>query len=239
MFRTGKRSIARVIAASALVAVLGAGFAAAPVAISSPAHAQGAKKHPGKKLYLRRTCMACHGKGGSKAIQDYPNIAGQDKKYMIDQIEDILSGKRTGSPDATGNPRAEGMRGALVTAEGTLRVTADEIKEIVDWLVDQPVAAPKPLDPPITEEQIAAGEKAYKKGKCQTCHGKEGLKPLKGYPIIAGQKRSYIVAQMTDIRDGHRKNGKSKLMLSFVKKMDDATIGTLADYLSQIDRTAN
>jgi len=63
------------------------------------------------------------------------------------------------------------------------------------------------------------------------------LKPLKGYPIIAGQKRNYIITQINDIKAKARKNGKSKLMIAAVKKLSDDDIGALADYLSQIDRT--
>ncbi len=236
--KDGLRPIARALMGAALVAVIATGLGVAPLAMSTTAAsaASAKKKHPGKRLYLRRTCMACHGKGGIKAIQDYPNIAGQDKKYMRDQIEDILDGKRKGSPDATGHPRSEGMRGSLVTAEGELRITKDEIKQIVDWLADEPPAPPIKMEE-ISEERLKAGAAAFKKGKCRTCHGKEGKKPLKGYPFIAGQKRSYIVIQMTDIRDGHRTNGRTKVMVPFIKKMDDEKIALIADYLSRIDRT--
>lgn len=233
----GTRPVARLVLGAFIAALATAGILAAPLVTSSAVMAA-SKKSPGEKLYLRRTCMACHGKGGVKAIQDYPNIAGQDKKYMLDQIEDILAGKRTGSPDFTGHPRAEGMRGALVTAEGKIRVTDDEIKEIVNWLAKQPPAPPAPRVSPLTENQMKAGADAYKKGKCRTCHGKDGKKPLKGYPFIAGQKPAYIIAQMKDIRDKHRTNGKSKVMYPFVRKMSDEQITVIATYLSQIDRTA-
>ena len=196
------------------------------------------KRDPGKRLYLRKTCLACHGKDGKKAIQDYPNLAGQDAKYMIKQIEDILAGKRKGSPDATGNPRAEGMRGALVTPDGKRRISKDEVKKVSTWLSKMDPAPVTPADPPISEERMAEGAKAYKKAKCRTCHGKEGKKPLKTYPYIAGQKRSYIIAQMNDMRRKVRTNGKSKLMFPFVKKLKDDQIELIADYLSQTDRTA-
>ncbi|GAB6051244.1 hypothetical protein JCM17960_00640 [Magnetospira thiophila] len=193
------------------------------------------KNHPGKKLFLRRTCIACHGRNGAKAIQDYPNLAGQDAKYMASQIEDILNGKRTGSPDATGNPRVNGMRGALITPEGDIRITPEEIKQVSEWLASLEPPAPGAKEG-LAQDRIDAGEKLYKKAKCTTCHGKEGLKPLKGYPYIAGQKAAYIIAQMTDIREKVRDNGKVKTMYPFVKKLQDDEIALLADYLSQVDR---
>ncbi|MDV7341060.1 c-type cytochrome [Terasakiella sp. A23] len=196
------------------------------------------KKHPGRKVYRRKTCMACHGKGGVKAILDYPNIAGQNKKYLIKQIEDILSGKRVGSPDGSGKPRTEGMRGALVTAEGEMRISKQEIEDVADYLAGLAPAQPKAPKDPISVEDLEKGKKLYKKKKCQSCHGKDGKKPAnKAYPYVAGQKSAYIVAQMTDIKEKIRKNGKSKTMVPFVKKLSMEEMKLIADYLSQVDRS--
>lgn len=210
----------------------------APAYAAEPAKTEAKKKKMSpKRLYLRRTCIACHGRNGARAIQDYPNLAGQNPKYMIRQMKDILKGKRKGSPDATGNPRSEGMRGSLVTPEGEYRITNEEIKVISEWLAEQKPAKPTPLETPLTEAQLKEAEKLYK-SKCLSCHGKEGKKTkIKDYPIIAGQKRSYIVTQITDIRSKARKHGKTATMIPFVKKLTDKQIGLLADYLSQIDRS--
>ncbi len=194
------------------------------------------KRHPGKRLYLRKTCLACHGKGGIRSIQDYPNIAGQPKKYLAKQVKDILSGKRVGGIDATGAMRTQPMIGALVTAEGKNRITDDEIKDISDWLSGQPPAKPAALETPLSDAQVKDAKKLYKK-KCRACHGKGALKPLKGYPVIAGQKKAYIIAQVNDVKNKIRKNGKIKTMFPQVKKLTDEQIDLLASYLSQIDRS--
>jgi len=196
------------------------------------------KRHPGRKLYMRNTCVACHGRNGKGAILAYPNLAGQNKKYMIDQIKDIMKGKRTGSPDETGNPRSEGMRGALVTAEGVDRINKEQIAQIVDWLSKMEPAPPPKPETPVDPARIAKGKKLYKKFKCRTCHGKDGTKPLKGYPYISGQKTEYLITQMKDIRDKKRINGKSKTMYVTIKKAKDEQIALMADYLSSIDRMA-
>ena len=104
----------------AVVFALGANLPNNPVSFTSSAEAAEKKKkkrHPGKRFYMRKTCMACHGKGGIRSIQDYPNIAGQPKKYLAKQIKDILSGKRLGGIDKTGAMRTQPMVGALVTAD--------------------------------------------------------------------------------------------------------------------------
>ena len=224
-------SIRRVVALAALAAVL------IPLI---PAQAEAAKKDEskwsGKKLYMRKTCMACHGMKGRKAIQDIPNLAGQEKKYMINQINDIISGKRSASPDATGHPRTKGMQDSLVMGDtGKARVSKAQIKKISDYLSKQ--APPKPkLKEPADPAKVKAGQKLYTKLKCHTCHGKNGDKPKRGYAYIAGQKKAYLVAQMTDLKSKVRKNGKSKLMFGFIKKASDDDIQLLAEYLSQVER---
>ena len=183
--------------------------AAQPAAAVVAAKPKKKKRHPGRKIYRRKgACAACHGRNGQRAISYYPAIAGQDKKYAIQQIKDIMKGKRKGGIDKdTGHHRAASMRGALVSPDGDFRITDDDIAQMADWLKDLPPAKPKTPETPIPAENIATGKKLYK--KCISCHGKEGKKPLKGYPYIAGQKREYIFMQLIDIRDKTRTNGKN------------------------------
>ncbi len=218
---------------------LAGGITGQPLGVTATAKAEEAKKkkHPGKRLYMRRTCIACHGRNGARAIQDYPNLAGQDKKYLINQTLDIISGKRKASPDAQGKPRTEAMVGALISPQGEVRITKEEVEKIADWLSQLPPAKPNPPKD-LKPEDIEAGKKLYKKKRCQTCHGKRGDKPLKAYPYIAGQKYAYIINQMKDIRDKVRTNGKVKVMFNFVKKLKDEEIAQIAAWLSTIDRTA-
>jgi cytochrome c553 len=118
-------------------------------------------------------------------------------------------------------------------------LTEDDLKNVAAFLAVQEPAAPKPLDPAPTEEELAAGEKAYKQLGCRSCHGPDGTKAAnKAYPIIAGLNREYLVRQMTDLRDKVRTGGKSKLMLGVIRRATDEDIAAIATWLSQIDRTA-
>ena len=197
------------------------------------------KSHPGKKLYMTKTCLACHGKDGRKAMLDYPNLAGQDPIYLERQISDIIEGTRTGSNDATGNPRSKGMQGALLRADNNQpSVSKDDIKQIALYLSEQPPADLKPPKEPLDPASIAAGEDLFKK-KCRSCHGPEGKKPLRGNPYVAGQKRAYLFTQLQDIRNKDRTSTRVKPMYNIVKKMTDEDFANLADYLSQVDRNAD
>lgn len=200
-----------------VAALLGSGFARAEDAPS------------GKQLYLTRTCIACHGKDGAKAIQAYPNLAGLNQVYLYGQMKDIAGGARVSGPDARGYPRTQAMKDIMVV------VTDDELKTIAAWLSTLPPPPIKPGD----AQKVAAGEALYQKSGCVACHGQKGVKPTTAaYPMIGGQKANYLALQIKEIRDGVRTNGKAKMMAAMVKKLSDADIDALAEFLSQVDRTA-
>lgn len=187
----------------------------------------------GKAIYRTRTCLACHGAKGAKPIQSYPALAGQNQKYVLQQVHDIRDGKRVGSMDETNHPRTQGMADILHI------LSEPEIAAVAKYVSEQEPAQPKPLDPAPTAEELAAGQALYKKLGCVTCHGADAKKAsAPTYPILAGLHRDYLVRQMTEMRDGQRANGQTKLMLNFIKKADDAAITSIATYLSQVDRSA-
>ena len=206
-----------VLGLATALAFTGAAFAQAP---------------DGKSLYRTKSCIACHGKDGGKAIQNYPDLAGQDAKYMLEQMKTIADGTRVGGPDPRGYPRTQGMKDIMHL------VNAEERAAIAEFLAKEASPKPRKLDPAPDEARLAEGKDAYAKGGCVTCHGVDGLKPLAAHPYLGGMKREYLVLQMTEIRDGVRQGAKLKTMLPFAKKLDDAKIAAIADYLSQVERPA-
>ncbi|MDP6567414.1 MAG: c-type cytochrome [Alphaproteobacteria bacterium] len=219
----GRRSLARGLAACLLLA--------------GPATAK-ATEDPAETLYRDKTCIACHGPKGVEARLVFPSLAGQNKTYIYNQTRDIIGGKRLGSPDGSGRPATAGMREALVAPNGEVRISDGEIRRIAAWLERLPPAQPsnrQAVDPTAVE----AGRKAYKKRKCQICHGRDGRRPLKRYPFIAGQKKAYLVRQMTDIKAKIRTNGKTGVMRASIRQTTAAEIEAIAAYLSRIDRSGN
>lgn len=183
---------------------------------------------------MTKTCLACHGRNGAKPVLSYPALAGQNEAYLLAQLKDIQAGERVGSVDpATGHPYIQGMTDIMHL------LTAEDLENVAAYLAAQEPAAPKPLDPAPTEEELAAGEKAYKQLGCRSCHGADATRASnKAYPIIAGLNREYLIRQMTDMRDKVRTGGKTKLMLGVIRRASDEDIAAIATWLSQIDRTA-
>lgn len=90
---------------------------AAALAFSAPAFAL-----DGAKLYQEKTCVACHGKDGKKALMpNYPKLAGQNAAYAEQQMKDIKSGARN-------NAQTAAMKGVMHL------VSDEEIKALADYL---------------------------------------------------------------------------------------------------------
>lgn len=186
----------------------------------------------GKRVYMTKSCLACHGRNGAKPIMSFPALAGQNEKYLVQQMEDIRDGKRVGSVDpATGHPYVQGMTDIMHL------LSPEDITNVSKYLAGLPPAAPEVLDPAPSAELLDDGAKAYKKLKCKTCHGAEGDKPTnKAYPFLAALDRDYLIRAMTEMRDKVRTNGKSKMMWGMIKKADDEQIKAMATWLSQVER---
>jgi cytochrome c553 len=207
-------------------------FAAALALTTLPAFADDIAD--GKKVYMTKSCMACHGMKGAKPVLSYPMLAGQNEKYLLTQMNDIKAGKRVGTVDpATGSPYVQGMIDIMHLVE------EKELKQVAKYLASLPPGAPKPVDPPHDPALVEAGEKAFNSLGCKSCHGVEGKKPTaKNYPFIAGLNAEYLARAMTEMREKVRVNGQSKLMFGTIKKAKDEDITAMAAWLSQIDRSA-
>ncbi len=68
---------------------------------------------------------------------------------------------------------------------------------------------------------------------CTACHGKEGRATRDGYfPRIAGKPAGYLVNQLRNFRDGHRRYPQMTYM---VAHLSDAYLKEMADYFSMLD----
>lgn len=89
-----------------------------------PIAGKGDSAHPGKKLYMTKTCIACHGKDGAKPImKTYPFLAGQDKDYLIRQANDIKTSTRN-----------HGLTNSMQPVMHL--VTDEELAQIADFLAN-------------------------------------------------------------------------------------------------------
>lgn len=79
----------------------------------------------GKNLYIAKACNSCHGPdGNTPLLPTYPRIAGQNAKYLLDQMKAIKDGTRANGQSAV-------MKAIMAG------VTEEEMKVIAEWLAGQ------------------------------------------------------------------------------------------------------
>ena len=76
----------------------------------------------GPTLYVKKTCVACHGKDAKTPIlPTYPKIAGQNAEYAYAQMNDIKTGARN-------NGQTAAMKGIMHL------VSEEEMRTLAGWL---------------------------------------------------------------------------------------------------------
>ena len=170
----------------------------------------------GKEAY--EVCGACHlPSGAGRPDGTFPQLAGQHSTVIIKQIADIREGLRD-------NPT---MYPFAVTLSD-----AQELADVSAYI--QTLCIPREhgmgsKDPAILKQ----GEELYKK-ECTSCHGVNGEGDAKKfYPVLAGQHYKYMLRQVTEIRDGKRRNANPD-MVKIVKKYNDRDLDAVVTYMSTL-----
>lgn len=184
------------------------------ISISANSYAAG---DPAAGQEKSAVCQGCHGADGNSYSPEWPNLAGQDSRYIVKQLTDFHSGARK-------NETMTGMASTLSEAD---------IADIAAFFSKQA------LTPEATEGSLA-GKKLYTGGNhytgvpaCAGCHGPNGAGNGPGkIPRLAGQKSVYVAKQLRDFRSGARTNDRNGIMQNLAEKMTDKEIDAVAAYVT-------
>ncbi|MDP2786354.1 MAG: c-type cytochrome [Sulfurimicrobium sp.] len=165
-------------------------------------------------------CGACHlPSGAGRPDGTFPQLAGQHSTVVIKQMADIRAGLRD-------NPTMYPFAQTLTDAQELADVSAYIEKLCV------PVEHGK-YEGADAAMQVAKGRELYEK-QCLECHGKNGEgNKEKFYPVIAGQHYKYLLRQMTEIRDGHRRNANPD-MVKIIKPYTNDQLVAISAYQSSM-----
>ena len=175
-------------------------------------------KKRGEEAY--EVCGACHlPSGAGRPDGTFPQLAGQHTTVLIKQMADIRAGLRD-------NPTMYPFAATLTDPQELADVSA-----YIEGLCI-PVEHGK-YDGADAAIQVAKGKELYEK-QCLDCHGKtgEGVKD-KFYPVIAGQHYKYLLRQMTEIRDGHRRNANPD-MVKVIKPYTNDQLVAISAYQASL-----
>ena len=165
-------------------------------------------------------CSSCHGPEGNSGAPIYPKLSQQHPEYLAKQLAEFKSGKRA-------NAIMSGFAAAL---------SEDDMRNIAAYLSSTKAKTGFAKD----KELATLGEKIYRGGiadrqipACAGCHSPNGAGIPAQYPRVSGQHADYTVSQMTQFRDGVRKN--SLQMTHVAAKLNDREIQALADYMAGLN----
>lgn len=161
-------------------------------------------------------CATCHlASGAGLPDGSVPRLAGQHSTVVIKQLADIRSGLRD---NPTMYPFAKRLGGA--------QALADVAAYIESLCVPRDAGG---YEGPEAAKLLAHGKVLYDKD-CIQCHraNGDGVKE-RLYPLIAGQHYAYLLRQMSQIRDGTRRNSHPD-MVRVIAKYDNAQLVAIAAY---------
>ncbi len=130
---------------------------------------------------INKRCALCHGTFGQGAPgPNSPRIAGLPKDYMIDLLNDFVSGKRVSV--------------AMVMAAGLDQLTEQDIHDVAAFLAEIDLRNDPRFVIPVPPGDVEAGKDLFM-GECRRgCHQRDGYgKPSKGVPPLTGQHSDYLV----------------------------------------------
>lgn len=179
-------------------------------------------------------CVACHGIDGNSGMDMYPSIAGQNERYIAEQMGLIASGQRGGM--------------AVAMLPFVTDLSAQDMRDIGAWYASQKASAGLADDTPISEGPLAGqpfyatGQQLYRGGDaqrgipaCIACHGGTGAgNPGPGWPHVAGQHASYIAQRLQQYRSGEHTladDSQFQIMHQVTRQLSDAEIQSLSSYL--------
>jgi cytochrome c553 len=164
-------------------------------------------------------CSSCHGPDGRSISPTFPDLAGQQKDYIVAQLQAFRDKTRA-------DPHAQTYMWGMAA-----RLSDPTIDGIAAYYASQ---APVAGDPSASPE-IAAGKKIFTEGipsesvpACMACHGQkaEGNGPI---PRLAGQHQAYLARQLEAFASMARAN---EIMHENSKELTPEQISEVTAYLA-------
>lgn len=178
------------------------------------------------RTLAQQVCSNCHGVTGVARSPNFPNLAAQQKAYLVAQLEGFRAHSRR---DPAGFEYMWGLSHHLTDAQ---------IQDLAAYFAAQP-----PAHQPIEgkTERIAAGKAIFEHGlpaqsvpPCASCHGADGGGNA-NFPRLAGQHLDYLVKQLTVFqRTDERPEGSVMKVVAHSLTRDN--IENVAAYLQSMPR---
>lgn len=165
-------------------------------------------------------CQGCHGEEGLSMENLIPNLAGQYSTYIVKELRNFQSGARKHQIMSVMAKTINDFDLADIAAY----FASQEKMQGGGWGVN-----------PVAKRLFLKGDKARNIIACVSCHGANGkgkAPDIGTFPVIGGQHKAYLRAQLINWRNGERTNSPDGVMNKIAKSLTDAEIEALTDYIS-------
>lgn len=183
----------------------------------------------GRDLVQTHRCLSCHSDGVTPDLAAAPYIAGQKIYYLEKQLASF----RRSNSNVPGSAYKPNQRRHPMMDKETAVLSADDIRNVAEYFANLP-CIPRQSGSPSLREAPAKAQ------RCAYCHGVTGVNPYDIIPNLGGQKKSYLIEQLTGLRaaaldqvappDYERFH---RMMAPSVFDLSDAEIEGLADYYAR------
>ena len=169
-------------------------------------------------------CASCHGANGQSISSDWPNLAGQNQRYLSEQLKYFQQGDRENV--------------LMLSVIPYLKTLSDsQLLDIAAFYSSQTPAVGQAKN---DQELLALGESLYRAGDlkrgipaCTACHSVNGAGNAQaGFPKVSGQQKNYLISTLKEYRSLQRNAGDySLVMQSASQNLKDYDIEALANYM--------
>ena len=180
-----------------------------------------AQERPGDGEYVLK-CFGCHGRNGITGYWEFPNLAGQNKNYLISQLKSFRDGHRV---DLT-------MEAMPFMVEGMSDEDLNGLAGIFSSMKPEKVHMKDMTPAELKAFELGKEIINSKKVTCRFCHlaNKKGDAPLNNdFPVLTGQQKGYLINQINAFRD--RIRGTPVMNSDLVGNLSDIEVDAIATYL--------
>lgn len=169
-------------------------------------------------------CASCHGADGNSINSDWPKLAGQNQRYLYEQLQYFKDGERNNALMMSVTPYLQALND-------------DDLLDIAAFYSSKMITGGQAKD---DKELLALGSTLYRFGNmkkgipaCTACHSVYGQgNSLAGYPSLAGQQVGYLTSSLKAYRSTERNSGEQSLIMqSIALNLSDNEIDALANYM--------
>lgn len=165
-------------------------------------------------------CQGCHGEDGNSIEDLIPRLSGQYAAYISKQFRNYQTGAREHQ----------------IMSAMAMIISEAELLDIAAYFASQKqMSGNGKGGNQVAKDLFSKGDSARNILPCVSCHGVggKGQAPnVATYPVIGGQHKAYLRAQLINWRKGERTNSADGVMNKITKSMTDSEIDALAEYLS-------